>query len=253
VHRAISQAVQGMLAPRAPYEQGTAAPGGIGTSPEPAQARISFDVPARAAFTLPAAHHGDDAERPAIAPDYHPDIRYLGQVFGVFLIFELPGRLLLMDQHAAHERLIFERLGARAPALQELLFPLGFDVSEDEARRVESAAGELETMGVAVRRAGARAFEVTALSADFKALPEEKLIELLRAAGGSEWRHGFRAGAACRMAVKEGDRVDPVTAVELCAQALDLAVPRCPHGRPIWHEISEEGLLRLVDRPLPSR
>ncbi len=55
------------------------------------------------------------------------------------------------------------------------------------------------------------------------------------------------------MAIKEGDRVDPVTAVELCIQALALPVPRCPHGRPIWHEISEEGLLRLVDRPVPRR
>ena len=43
--------------------------------------------------------------------------------------------------------------------------------------------------------------------------------------------------------------MDPVTAQELCAQALELPVPRCPHGRPIWHELSEESLLRLVDRP----
>ena len=119
--------------------------------------------------------------------------------------------------------------------------------------RVAGAVGELREMGVELRRAGARSFEVTALSADFRALPEDKLVELLRAAGGSEWHRGFRAGAACRMAIKEGDRVDPVTAVELCAQALALPVPRCPHGRPIWHEISEEGLLRLVDRPLPSK
>jgi DNA mismatch repair protein MutL len=55
------------------------------------------------------------------------------------------------------------------------------------------------------------------------------------------------------MALKEGDAVDPVTARELCAQALLLPVPRCPHGRPIWHELGEESLLRLVDRPVNNR
>jgi DNA mismatch repair protein MutL len=177
-------------------------------------------------------------------------IRFLGQVFGVFLVFELPGRLLILDQHAAHERIIFERLGARAPALQEMLFPHGFDVSEDEETRILGATHELEEMGIAVRRAGARAFELTALSADFQSLAEERLVELVRGVGGDKWEYAFRAAAACRLAIKEGDRVDPVTAHELCAQALELPVPRCPHGRPIWHELPEETLLRLVDRPV---
>jgi DNA mismatch repair protein MutL len=176
-------------------------------------------------------------------------IRFLGQVFGVFLVFELPGRILLLDQHAAHERIIFERLGERAPALQELLFPLCFDVSEDEEARILGAAEELEGMGIAVRRTGARAFELTALSPDFQTLGEERLVELVRGVGGEQWKYSLRATAACRMAIKEGDRVDPLMAHELCVGALALPVPRCPHGRPIWHEVSEETLLRMVDRP----
>jgi DNA mismatch repair protein MutL len=108
---------------------------------------------------------------------------------------------------------------------------------------------ELEEMGVTVRRAGARAFELTALSSDFQDLAEERLVELVRGVGGAQWKYAFRAMAACRLAIKEGDRVDSVTAHELCVQALELSVPRCPHGRPIWHELSEETLLRLVDRP----
>ena len=249
VHRAISRAVQEMLAPPARASPlASRGEAGAVAGGEPTQRRIPFSVPARPGFALPATPD------PVPAPQgLHPEIRYLGQVFGVFLLFELPGRLLLMDQHAAHERIIFERLGARAPVLQELLFPLGFDVSDDEARRLETAGAELEALGVVLRSAGARSYEVTALSEDFKALPEERLIELLKTAGGEEWRHRFRAGAACKMAIREGDRVDAVTAVELCAQALGLAVPRCPHGRPLWHEIQEEALLRLVDRPLPAR
>jgi DNA mismatch repair protein MutL len=104
-----------------------------------------------------------------------------------------------------------------------------------------------------LHRVGPGVFEVTALSAELQPLAEERLIEMLRGVGGREWQYGLRATAACRLAIKEGDYVDPLTAHELCALALKLAVPRCPHGRPIWHEISHEDLLRLVDRPLPPR
>jgi DNA mismatch repair protein MutL len=190
---------------------------------------------------------------PEALPPAERGIRFLGQVFGVFLVFELPGRVLILDQHAAHERIIFERLSAQGPELQDLLFPLSFDVSDDEEVRIAANRDDLEAVGIAVQRVGANAFEVTALSADFHALGEETLVELIRGVGltisREEWRYSLRATAACRMAIKEGDRVDALTATELCARALDLPVPRCPHGRPIWHELSEETLLRLVDRP----
>lgn len=210
----------------------------------PVHAGQGFPLAKPRGFPLPPTRATDQTPAPK-----EDGIRFLGQVFGVFLVFELPGRILLLDQHAAHERIIFERLGARAPALQEMLFPLCFDVSEDEESRILRAAEELEEMGIAVRRTGARSFELTALSPDFQTLGEERLVELVRGVGGEQWKYSLRATAACRMAIKEGDRVDPVMAHELCAGALELPVPRCPHGRPIWHEVSEETLLRMVDRP----
>lgn len=235
VHKVVVEAARILLAP----EPGLPAAA-------PARSLYPATPPARGEQGYPLPEPREAALAPAPRED---GIRFLGQVFGVFLVFELPGRLLVLDQHAAHERIIFERLSARAPALQELLFPLCFDVSEEEETRIIGAAQDLAEMGIAVRRAGARAFEVTALTADFQALAEERLVELVRGVGGEQWQYAFRAAAACKLAIKEGDRVDPVTAHELCAQALELPVPRCPHGRPIWHELSEETLLRLVDRP----
>ncbi|HET6487241.1 MAG TPA: DNA mismatch repair endonuclease MutL [Spirochaetia bacterium] len=264
VHRLVVAAVQRMLAPsvssaasrgQAPSEAGPGMAGGANRPPAETHGPIPL-IPRE--------------DRPAPAGDGLP-IRYLGQVFGVFLIFELPGRLVMLDQHAAHERLIYDRMGARAPALQEMLFPLAFDASEEEAARIEAARADLEALGIAVqpssggptggRRAGARSFEVTSLSSDFQALPAENLVELLRGVGGVEprpgsgadWKDHLRAGAACKLALKDGDPVDPVTARELCAGALRLAVPRCPHGRPIWHQIAEDALRKLVDRPVSER
>lgn len=176
-------------------------------------------------------------------------IRFLGQIFGVFLVFELSDRLLILDQHAAHERIIYERLGSGVPKLQEMLFPLSFDVSEEEEARLQANLDELAGAGIQARRVGARSYEITAVSEDFEPLHEDALVELVRGTGGQEWREALRATAACRLAIKEGDSVDPVTARQLCAQALQLAVPRCPHGRPIWHELSEDALRKLVDRP----
>jgi DNA mismatch repair protein MutL len=177
--------------------------------------------------------------------------RFLGQVFGVFLVFELPGKLLLLDQHAAHEKLLFESLEARSVVPQEMLFPLSFDVSDEEDARLEREAEALAGVGIVLRRAGARTWEITALGEEFLRLGEGKIVELLREAGtgGEGWRRRLLERAACGLALREGDPVDPVTAGELCAKALALVNPRCPHGRPIWHEIPREDLFRAVDRP----
>ncbi len=195
--------------------------------------------------TLPFVPRGGEEQ----AKPVDARIRFLGQVFGVFLVFELPERLLILDQHAAHERIIFERLSAGGLALQEMMFPLAFDASEEEDRRIQASMEELRELGIEVRRVGPRAFEVTALANDLIPMPEDTLVELVRGVGAEKWRSSLLATAACRLAIKEGDTVDAVTALELCSKALELPVPRCPHGRPIWHELSEETLRRLVDRP----
>ena len=247
VHASVVKAVRSLLEPL--QRAVPAAPAPRLFEPPVASPAVALDPAPLASRESPLPAPLLIVPGPAAADD---TIRFLGQVFGVFLVFELPGRLLLMDQHAAHERVIFERLGARAPALQEMLFPLCFDVSADEEKRILAARDELQGMGVALRRAGARALEVTALSEDFGRLGEDRLVELVRGVGGAEWQYSLRATAACRLAIKEGDRVDPLAARELCARALELPVARCPHGRPIWHELSEETLLRLVDRPPPE-
>jgi DNA mismatch repair protein MutL len=205
----------------------------------------------------PAAAH---AAAPWPLPDRPPEmpprteegIRYLGQAFGVFIVCELPDRLLLLDQHAAHERLIFEQLRQQRPAVQDLLFPLAFDASADEDARLVERRDGLEEMGIVVRRSGARTWEVTGISPALAPLPADGLVEALRQAcgGETEWRDTVLRTAACRLAIKEGDPVDAVTAVELVSGALKLDPPRCPHGRPLWHEIGRDRLYRLVDRPV---
>ncbi|HET6449798.1 MAG TPA: DNA mismatch repair endonuclease MutL [Spirochaetia bacterium] len=244
VHRTVVAAVRKLLAPVADSPRPPAAAwSGPAPSGDWHRSPASGPEPGRA-FSLPFTPDPVAIAEPA------GDIRFLGQAFGVFLLFELPGRLLMLDQHAAHERILYERLLARAPAMQDLLFPLCFDVTADEESRLTALQAELETAGIQLRRAGSGSMEVVALAADLKPLPETALVEIVKAVNGEQWRQSLLATAACRLAIKEGDRVDPVTARELCSQALALAVPRCPHGRPIWHELSRDQLLKAVDRPV---
>lgn len=252
VHRAVVAAGRSLLANhgRTAPTPGPAAPEKELSLPEGVRERFSVDQRPPTGIHSPVWNR-HESSAPGELGVQEQRIRYLGQVFGVFLAFELPDRLLLLDQHAAHERIIFERLVGRSPTPQESLFPLCFDVSADEDERIARSLGELQALGLSLRRAGARTWELTAVSEGFQELPEADLVEILRAAGlgGERWKNDLLATAACRLAVKEGDPMDPAAARELCAQALALENPRCPHGRPIWHEISREALYRRVDRP----
>jgi DNA mismatch repair protein MutL len=244
VHTVVVTAVRAGLSAHA----GPTAPGPLDLPLDPLKGTASWDAAtvSRGRSQTLAFLPREPAREPVRLDE--SGVRFLGQVFGVFLVFELSHRLLILDQHAAHERIIYERLAARAPKLQEMLFPLSFDVSDEEDARLEAAREAMAGMGIELRRVGSRVYEITAIAEDFRPLREDDLVELARGAGEKEWRDALRAAAACRLAIKDGDAVDPVTARELCVQALQLAVPRCPHGRPIWHELSEEALRKLVDR-----
>ncbi|MCX7028664.1 MAG: DNA mismatch repair endonuclease MutL [Spirochaetes bacterium] len=250
VHRAVVSATRAFLVGRAAVVLPRDLPS---ESLGPVTRQDALPFPSDRRSSPPAAIYSLPDHPPAVLPSADASIRYLGQAFGVFLVCELSDRLLLLDQHAAHERLIFERLRQQSPVVQDLLFPLAFDASADEDARLGERSAGLAEMGIVVHRSGARTWEVTGLAAGLAPLPADGLVEALRQACGreSEWRDAVLRTAACRLALKEGDPVDAVTAVELARNALELDPPRCPHGRPLWHEISRERLYQLVDRPVP--
>jgi DNA mismatch repair protein MutL len=249
VHRAVVSATRMFLARRASVPVARDEPAGPrGSDGRGDPLPLSFE---RRSSSPPTVHPLPDRPH-AEPPQADTGIRYLGQAFGVFIVCELADRLLLLDQHAAHERLIFDRLRGQRVPVQDLLFPLAFDASADEDARLAERGGGLAEMGIVVRRSGTRTWEVTGLSPALASLPADALVDALRLACGreTEWRDAVLRTAACRLALKEGDPVDAVTAVELVRNALELDPPRCPHGRPLWHEISRERLYQLVDRPV---
>ncbi len=188
------------------------------------------------------------APPPAGADSAGASVHYRGQLFRLFLLVEQGDSLFIVDQHAAHERLLFEELKSRRLASQELLLPVRLEGIGEE--QVRLGLSSWERLGIRVERGEDGIYSIAALPEELLCV-EEELAEALREGSSSpeELEQRVFSLAACRTAVKDGQELDPRSAGELARRALALDNARCPHGRPIWMEIRRGDLLRAVARP----
>ena len=196
------------------------------------------------------------------APGYFAGLRYLGQIGATYLVCEGPqNALVVLDQHAAHERVLFEELRAarrgRAIASQRLLVPAVIELGAAAAAAVGAHREQLAALGFEVEAFGGESFAVAAVPA---VLARAKLVPLLtdlaEQLAAVEGTHAAQdaendvlATVACHAAIRAGD---PITAEEVTAllrslDAIDFKV-RCPHGRPVVTTLSIAELARRVDR-----
>ncbi|MFQ5513461.1 MAG: DNA mismatch repair endonuclease MutL [Myxococcota bacterium] len=195
-------------------------------------------------------------------------LRYLGQALGTYLLFEAEGAIVLIDQHAAHERVLFERLRAGLfdgkLERQALLLPVRLELPRSEADALRGAGEALERAGfeIDVEEGGLKGGVQVAIRAVPSVLAScsdvcwSKLLEetaaALRDPGARESRdglegalHGLLATAACHAATRKGDRLAPEE-VDALLVALDETIwfPNCPHGRPILSVVDGNELER---------
>jgi DNA mismatch repair protein MutL len=176
-------------------------------------------------------------------------LRFIGRVFGLFLLAEKGETLYLIDQHAAHERILYDRFLSAPIARQELLVPISFEVESPQEDRFLRARGEeLIKLGLVIEEEGDR-WQITALPEGWR-LSDRETLEALRDLqnAGENMAERWAAALSCRRAVKDGDLLDEISAAALAEAALALPIPRCPHGRPVWVEISRADLYRGVRR-----
>ncbi|MBN1412016.1 MAG: DNA mismatch repair endonuclease MutL [Spirochaetales bacterium] len=188
-------------------------------------------------------------KKPVIKADENA-IEFLGTVFGLFIVVRKDESLYIIDQHAAHERLLFEQFRASPSPVQDLLFPISFELDPDEEENFNNNGKFLSQSGINVNRISRGQYEISSLPSDFHNLPASALIEFVKQNRGDkdELERALYSMAACRLAVKDGDEIDALTACRIAEGALSLDNPRCPHGRKIYHALSKEQLARLVDR-----
>jgi DNA mismatch repair protein MutL len=207
----------------------------------------------------PSAHAAASVDQ-GPTPGY-ARLRFVGQVFRGYIVCEGRDRLVLIDQHAAHERVAFERLRDqyRAGSIerQALLLPVTVDVGPAHAEALLAAVPRLEELGFEVETFGDQTFLVRALPALLAADDPQLLLEDL-ADGLSEMGSELSAAEAvdailgriaCHSVVRVGQALAPAE-VEALLVALDALRygSNCPHGRPVAIEYTRGQLERMFGR-----
>jgi DNA mismatch repair protein MutL len=173
---------------------------------------------------------------------------YIGQVRRTYLICEGPGELVIVDQHAAHERITFERLRQahrqRKVARQRLLFPIPIELDDQAiaAVREPPALETLAGLGFEVEDFGPKTLLVRAVPDLLKkADPKPLLLDVIHGMAAEEKENPAEVGfdrifatMACHAALRAGDVVSRDQALALLVQldSVDLR-SHCPHGRPV--------------------
>lgn len=178
------------------------------------------------------------------------DFRYIGRALGTFIIVEKNKALYFVDQHAAHERYLFDKIMDGQEQRQPLLVPEKIELeSIEDDQYMESIADGLNRYGFECQRTGDAQWTFTSFNSMWKGgIIELKKLIFEKRVEPKELIRKIAAMAACRSAVKDGDVIDDAAAIDLVKKAFDLPDPHCPHGRPCWTVVTKEKLFELVKR-----
>ncbi|HOG16116.1 MAG TPA: DNA mismatch repair endonuclease MutL [Syntrophales bacterium] len=294
VYETVVEALTGAAANRAlsrpGSQEGEAAAGGVAKAPENYRLRIEEALkrytilPSRRNFPVRRPHDGESG-RPAAGPGALPerkeptapapgpapeparsaprfsDLLYLGQILQTYLVFAGPSGLVLLDQHAAHERVLFDKLkkssSLRGSPAQRLLLPEVMSLPPGDFALLSEAAGILGDLGLEVEPFGADTAVVRSVPSllartnprDLVAEILEELAETSRTAELEDRRERILARMACKGAVKANADLSESEVKALCTD-LDAAATAttCPHGRPLFILLSQGDLERMFHR-----
>jgi DNA mismatch repair protein MutL len=191
---------------------------------------------------------------------FYGQLRFIGQVNAMFLVAEGPDGMYVLDQHAAAERVTFERLradyGKKHVASQRLLVPEVVAVTPEEHALLEEHADEVMGLGLEVRVLSGSSVAVHAVPNVLSRAHPERLVRDLVAEVGRASKRPFRdavdlvlATMACHGSVRAGDVLSPDEAKALLDALDDVEFAgHCPHGRPVVMRLAWEELERRVGR-----
>lgn len=192
-------------------------------------------------------------------PDFYGSLRFLGQAGGTYLVCEGHDGLYVLDQHAAAERVTFDRLrnayASKSVPMQRLLVPETLAVSPEEAELVEENESRVLDLGVDLRRVGPQTIAIAGVPRLLRSSPERIARDLL-----GELTHASAysfsgaidlvlATMACHGSIRAGDALayEEVQALLEALREIDFS-GHCPHGRPVVFRMSFDELGRRVGR-----
>ncbi len=216
----------------------------------------------RTSYALFEAQKGWEEKNDKKKEGLFSHMRYIGQVANTYLLLTDGDDLIILDQHAVHERILFDELekkmiiNQKIPS-QDLLFPLEIRLELDEAYKVRELIPSLSRYGWDVVHMGERSFLIKAvpylLVDDDYELALKGQLEVMAELGvpldGSSSYKRILEFMACRAAVMAHDKLEPQE-VAVLLEKLDNTISKftCPHGRPLWRRLSSDELARMFDR-----
>ena len=182
----------------------------------------------------------------------------IGQVDKTFIIAQSDDTLYLIDQHAAHERILYDKFvnaHNNIPA-QTMLMPLYIDVTAHDTEIIEKHREDFSRLGVDIEPAGEALLRVSSLPADIKADGAEdfireitKMLSEMKNISPSDLRQNMLHMMACKAAIKAGEVLNMRQMRQLIIDLCNTEHPfTCPHGRPCMIEISSAELYKMFKR-----
>jgi len=183
--------------------------------------------------------------------------RVLGQYLNAYLVVTAEDGLMIVDQHNAHERILFEKFKKldeeKGWASRQMLFPQVLELSPEEILHLEELQEELAGLGFELEPLGERSYSLRAFPDVFD---ERRATEILRGIlgeGGPERlkskRDKMLATMACKAAIKAGQPLSQAEMEFIAAELFQTSQPGiCPHGRPIVVEISRNKIEKTLGR-----
>ena len=183
--------------------------------------------------------------------------RIIGESLKTYIMVEQDDSLILIDKHAAHERMIFDRLKKRDMAVmsQTLLSPAAVRLGSEDAALLEENLPLLEELGFEIEPFGELEFVVRAVPADMDSADAAAALEEIcgklrfgRGPAAGEARDDILHTVACKAAIKAGWDTQPQELEILVRAVLSGQVRYCPHGRPISVTLPRRELDKMFKR-----
>ena len=190
----------------------------------------------------------------------YAETQYLWQLHRKYILTPIKSGLMIIDQHVAHERILYERalvtMENALPFAQQLLFPHTVRMTSDDYALVQDLEPELSRLGFVIKFSPPNFVTVDAVPQDVRVGMEERILEELieqyreyQEIGTTEVRDALAKSYSCRSAIKAGDPMAPMEMQTLIDQLFATKVPYvCPHGRPIIIKLSLEDIDRKFGR-----
>lgn len=208
------------------------------------------DVPLSLNGEMPANAHSEGVMQPALFSDgggqkqgIFSDAKFLGIVFDTYIMLERGDFLFIIDQHAAHERILYdiytEQYNKNEIVTQPLLVPYVFETTDAETNYIRQNMNNLGDGGFEVEEFGHNTFKLNAIPTAFTGLSVDKFVKEVLTniryfdMSTSELTRDMLARRACKAAIKAGNVLDRADVYALLQQLDEKENLKCPHGRPI--------------------